>query len=125
MDASNLLSCYKSLPISGIFDSALKDRTAAVQQQASRTGDKLTKGAYLAESVGNNTRQLYSELEKLRTFAGAVNKHLDDSVAQLVQTNTQNSCIWRRRFEQGMQPALALIAQLSSRNEQPYESSPH
>jgi len=55
----------------------------------------------LAESVGNNT--LYSELEKLR-FAGAVNKHLDvDSVAQLVQTNTK-ARIWRRRFEQGMQP---------------------
>jgi len=51
-----------------------------VQQVAQELGIKLTQRSACAESVGNNTRQ--RELEKLRTFAGAVNKHLDvDSVA--------------------------------------------
>jgi len=62
-----------------------------VQQVAQELGIKLTqRSAYLvAESVGNNTRQLYSELENCFFVH---NKHLDvDSVAQLVQANTQNS----------------------------------
>lgn len=92
-----------------------------VQQVAQELGVKLTqRSAYLvAESVGNNTRQLYSELEKLRTFAGAVNKHLDvDSVAQLVQANTQNSLHLAAAIRAGdTAKALALVAQLSSRNE--------
>ena len=92
-----------------------------VQQVAQELGVKLTQGsAYLvAESVGNNTRQLYSELEKLRTFAGAVNKPLDvDSVAQLVQSNTQNSLHLAAAIRAGdTAKALALVAQLSKSNE--------
>jgi DNA polymerase-3 subunit delta len=92
-----------------------------VQQVAQELGVKLTQtSAYLvAESVGNNTRQLYSELEKLRTFAGAVNNHLDvDSVAQLVQANTQNSLHLAAAIRVGdAAKALALVAQLLSRNE--------
>ena len=92
-----------------------------VQQAALELDVKLTqKSAHLlAESVGNNTRQLYNELEKLRTFAGAVNKPLDvDTVASLVQANTQNSLHLAAAIRAGdAAKALALLAQLSSRNE--------
>ena len=92
-----------------------------VQQVAQELGVKLTQASahLVAESVGNNTRQLYSELEKLRTFAGAVNKHLDvDSVAQLVQANTQNSLHLAAAIRAGdTAKALALVAQLSKSNE--------
>lgn len=92
-----------------------------VQQVAQELGVKLTQASahLVAESVGNNTRQLYSELEKLRTFAGAVNKQLDvDSVAQLVQANTQNSLHLAAAIRAGdTAKALALVAQLSKSNE--------
>lgn len=92
-----------------------------VQQAAQELGVKLTqKSTYLvAESVGNNTRQLYSELEKLRTFAGAVNQPLDvDAVADLVQANTQNSLHLAAAIKTGnAAKALALVAELTSRNE--------
>lgn len=92
-----------------------------VQQVAQELGVKLTQASahLVAESVSNNTRQLYSELEKLRTFAGAVNKHLDvDSVAQLVQANTQNSLHLAAAIRAGdTAKALALVAQLSKSNE--------
>jgi len=56
---------------------------------------------------------------KIAYFAGAVNKHLDvDSVAQLVQANTQNSLHLAAAIRVGdAAKALALIAQLLSRNE--------
>jgi DNA polymerase-3 subunit delta len=92
-----------------------------VQQAALEVGVKLTqRSAYLvAESVGNNTRQLYSELEKLRTFAGAINQPLDvDAVADLVRANTQNSLQLAAAIQKGdATKALALVADLISRNE--------
>ena len=92
-----------------------------VQKAALEVGVKLTQSsAYLlAESVGNDTRQLYNELEKLRTFAGAVNKPLDvDAVANLVRANTQNSLQLATAIRAGnAAKALALVAELSSRNE--------
>ena len=92
-----------------------------VQKAALEVGVKLTQSsAYLlAESVGNDTRQLYNELEKLHTFAGAANKPLDvDVVADLVRANTQNSLQLAAAIRAGnAAKALALVAQLSSRNE--------
>lgn len=92
-----------------------------VQQAAQELGVKLTQSSadLLAESVGNNTRQLYSELEKLRTFAGAGNKPLDvDIVADLVRANTQNSLQLAAAIRAGdTATALALVAELISRNE--------
>jgi len=91
-----------------------------VQQAALELGVKLTQSsADLLASVGNNTRQLYSELEKLRTFAGADNKPLDvDVVADLVRANTQNSLQLAAAIRAGDTAiALALVAQLISRNE--------
>ena len=94
---------------------------ARVQQAALELGVKLThKSAnLLAESVGNNMRQLYSELEKLRTFAGAPNKPLDvDTVADLVRSNTQNSLQLAAAIQKGDgAKALALVEDLISRNE--------
>lgn len=92
-----------------------------VQQAAQELGVKLSqKSAYLvAESVGNNTRQLYSELEKLNTFAGGASKPLDvDAVASLVRANTQNSLHLAAAIKDGdAAKALAKATELINRNE--------
>ena len=92
-----------------------------VQQAAQELGVKLTQSSayFLAESVGNNTRQLYSELEKLRTFAVGINKPLDvDAVTLLVQANTQNSLQLAAAIRAGdTDSALSLVTELITRNE--------
>lgn len=92
-----------------------------VQQAAQEVGVKLTqKSAHLvAESVGNNTRQLYNELEKLRLYAGAASKPLDvDAVAELVRTTTQNSLQLAAAIKSGdTATALTKAAELINRNE--------
>lgn len=102
-----------------------------VQQAARRTGVTLTQEAteLLAASVGNDTRQLYSELEKLRLFAIADSTPqssasvrdapLDaQTVATLVTVTTHNSLQLAEAIRQGDAPqALALIADLLSHNE--------
>lgn len=92
-----------------------------VQQAAQELGVKLTQKSadLLAESVGNNTRQLYSELEKLHTFAGAANKPVDvDTVAQLVRANTQNSLQLAAAIRAGNTvSALGLVTELINHNE--------
>jgi DNA polymerase-3 subunit delta len=74
---------------------------------------------FVAESVGNDTRQLYSEMEKLRLYAGVNNQLLDvDVVAELVRGNTQNSLQLAAAIRSGdAGKALALVAQLINRNE--------
>jgi len=75
-----------------------------VQQVAQELGINSPKGAYLvAESVGNNTRQLYSELEKLRTLLVQLTNLDVDSVATGT-TNTQNSLHLAAAIRVGMQP---------------------
>ena len=92
-----------------------------VQQAAQELGVKLTQKSadLLAESVGNNTRQLYSELEKLHTFAGATNTPVDvDTVAQLVRANTQNSLQLAAAIKAGNTVrALGLVTELINHNE--------
>lgn len=66
----------------------------SVTQAAQTLGVNLTDSSVemLAESVGNDTRLLYNELEKLRLYAQGSNHALDtDAIAQLVQNTTQNS----------------------------------
>jgi len=55
----------QSLPMGIFLDSALKTEQLLQRVTSSRTGDKTHPKECLpwAESVGNNTRQLYSELE--------------------------------------------------------------
>ncbi len=92
-----------------------------VQQAAKEMGVKLTAGAVdlLAEGVGNNTRQLYSELEKLRLYAGKAKQPLDESaIATLVTTSTQNTLQLGTAIRQGqVAQALGLVTDLLRQNE--------
>ncbi|MBD2164883.1 DNA polymerase III subunit delta [Calothrix membranacea FACHB-236] len=66
----------------------------AVHQAAHSTGVKLTAKAMevIAESVGNDTRLLYNEMEKLRLYGAGSNQPLDvDTITKLVRNTTQNS----------------------------------
>ncbi|NES22404.1 MAG: DNA polymerase III subunit delta [Symploca sp. SIO3E6] len=84
-------------------------------------GVKLTSGAteLLAQSVGNQTRQLFNELEKLQIYAGDASTSLDESlVATLVVSNTQNSLQLAAAIRQGDgAKALELVADLINKNE--------
>ncbi|KGF73079.1 DNA polymerase III subunit delta [Neosynechococcus sphagnicola sy1] len=96
-----------------------------VRQVAQETGVKLTTAGaeLLAQAVGNNTRQLFCELEKLRLYSGEqrgqTTPPLDAAViASLVIVNTQSSlqlaaAIRQRQTAQ----ALELVIDLINRNE--------
>ncbi|MBP0022036.1 MAG: DNA polymerase III subunit delta [Cyanobacteria bacterium SBLK] len=73
----------------------------------------------LAESVGNNTRQLWNELDKLRLYGEKTKKPLDETViARLVAVNTQNSLQLAKAIREGNESkALGLVADLIHRNE--------
>ncbi len=92
-----------------------------VKQVAAEIGVKLTPNAIelLAESVGNNSRQLWNELEKLQLYGQQKNKPLDETIiATLVNANAQNSLQLAKAICQGNQAeALQLIDELLSRNE--------
>jgi DNA polymerase III subunit delta len=92
-----------------------------VQQVAQEIGVKLSPPAveYLIEAVGNNTRQLYSELEKIRLFAGEPKKPLSvDAIAPLVTASAQNSLKLLAAIRQGQtDKALELVADLMRQNE--------
>jgi DNA polymerase-3 subunit delta len=92
-----------------------------VRQVAQTVGVTLAPSSVelLAESVGNNSRQLYSELEKLRLYAGDRHQPLEaDVVASLVVANTQNSLQLAAAIRQGrVAEALELVAGLLSLNE--------
>ena len=68
--------------------------TAQVKETAQKQQLKLTPAAteLLTESVGNNTRQLWNEIEKLKIYWDERPEPLDETiVARLVLCNTQNS----------------------------------
>ena len=92
-----------------------------VQIVAKELGLKLTPDAVqlLAESVGNNTRQLYLELDKLQLLAGGEGQQIDRvMVASLVIANTQNSLQLAAAIRQGdVGTALHLITELINHNE--------
>ena len=92
-----------------------------VQSCSKKVGVKLTASAaaLLAESVGNDTRQLYNELEKLRLYVGDSAQPLDEgTVATLVTSNTQNSLQLAAAILQGNgAKALELVADLINKNE--------
>ena len=92
-----------------------------VQIVAKELGLKLTKDAVqlLAESVGNNTRQLYLELDKLQLLAGGVGQEIDRvMVSSLVVANTQNSLQLAAAIRQGdVGTSLHLITELINHNE--------
>jgi DNA polymerase III subunit delta len=92
-----------------------------VRQVAQTVGVKLTNGAIelLAEAVGNNSRQLYSELEKLRLYGGTGKEPINEAaVTNLVTAHTQNSLQLAAAIRQGdTARSLTLVADLFSRNE--------
>lgn len=94
-----------------------------VRQTAQAVGVKLTSDAVqlLVESVGNQSRQLYTELEKLRLYTGANSRPLDAAqIADLVTTSTQNSLQLAAAIRQGeTAKALSLVMDLLNRNEPP------
>lgn len=92
-----------------------------VQSMSQDVGVKLNIAAaeLLAESVGNNTRQLVNELEKLRLFAGDAKKPLDEAtVATLVTANSQNSLqLATAILHRDTATALELVQDLNNKNE--------
>jgi len=92
-----------------------------VKQVAQEVGVKLSPRAVtlLAESVGNDTRQLYTELEKLLLFSDAKDKTVDEkAVTSLVTATTQNSLQLAEAILQGdTGRAIALVSDLFNRNE--------
>jgi DNA polymerase III subunit delta len=97
------------------------DLVKRVRQVAAEVGVKLTQKAVdcLAESVGNNTRQLFGELEKLRLYAGDSTQPIEiETVERLVSVTTQNSLQLAEAIRKGdVGTALALVADLLDRNE--------
>ena len=97
-----------------------------IRQTATEMGVKLTPQAVelLSESVGNNTRQLWNELEKLSLFykkESGNKKVIDvDAVSALVIRNTQNSLQLAAAIrDRKIATALSLIDDLINRNEPP------
>ncbi|NHC37792.1 DNA polymerase III subunit delta [Scytonema millei] len=92
-----------------------------VRQAAQSLGVKLTPSAVeaIVESVGNDTRLLYNELEKLKLYAGENSPPIGENVvADLVKVNTQNSLKLAEAIRQGdTNKTLILIGQLIGRNE--------
>lgn len=100
-------------------------KTDLIAQQVRRTAQemevKLTNGAVqlLAESIGNNSRQLHTELEKLALYAGSANQPINEAaVSTLVTASTQTSLQLAASIRQGETgQALTLVADLLNRNE--------
>ncbi|MBE9192308.1 DNA polymerase III subunit delta [Gloeocapsopsis crepidinum LEGE 06123] len=92
-----------------------------VQQAAQELDMKLTAQStqMLVEAVGNNTRQMYNELEKLRTFKSSDTQPIDVvAVAALVSNTTHNSLHLAAAIKDGNSAkALELVTQLINQNE--------
>ena len=98
-----------------------KQLVQQVEKIAQEVGVKLTSSstALIAQSVGNNTRQLYNELTKLRLYAGDSQAPISiDIVNNLVQATSQTSLDLVKVIASGnTAQALTLVAQLLNRNE--------
>ncbi|WP_071191483.1 DNA polymerase III subunit delta [Trichormus sp. NMC-1] len=93
----------------------------AVNQAAQTVGVKLTPqtAELLAESVGNDTRLLYNEMEKLRLYIAGSNKPLDvKTVTALVRNTTQNTLQLSAAIRTGdTAKALGIVADLINASE--------
>ncbi|MBW4549850.1 MAG: DNA polymerase III subunit delta [Aphanocapsa sp. GSE-SYN-MK-11-07L] len=93
-----------------------------IRQAARQIGVKLTPDAVelLVNAVGNDTRQLHNELEKLRLYGGPSTGLTAQEVALLVTTSTQNSLQLAEAIRQAdTSRALNLVADLIQQNEAP------
>ena len=122
LKSTQLLQNYASFEeFSLISPWETKQLLQQVQKVAASVGVKLTQRSVelVVESVGNDTRQLYSEMEKLLLYARDNRQPLDvDVVAELVRGNNQNSLQLAAAIRSGdVSKALLLVAQLIDRNE--------
>ncbi|MBE9030948.1 DNA polymerase III subunit delta [filamentous cyanobacterium LEGE 11480] len=100
-------------------------KTDLLHRQAEKIAEtyhiQLTAAAfdYLVEAVGNNTRQLHNELEKISLFADGNSQSLDvGTIAPLITTSTQSALQLSSTIRQGNTPvALELVADLLRQNE--------
>lgn len=94
-----------------------------VREFSQTLGVKLTPAAIqlLAESVGNDTRQLWNELEKLAIYGEQQVKSLDvEAITALVNANNQSSLQLAAAIRQGKTAqALSLVSDLLAGNEPP------
>lgn len=94
-----------------------------IEQTAERLGLTLTQDAteLLTEAVGNQTRQLRLELEKLSLFWSDRDGPIDaPAVSQLVTVSTQSSLQLAAALREGKTDrALSLLSDLLNRNEAP------
>jgi DNA polymerase III subunit delta len=92
-----------------------------VRQVAQELEVKLSASAtqLLAEALGNDTRQIYNEIEKLRLYHGDSKQLIgEEAIATLVTATAQNSLQLAAAIRQGdTSTALGLVADLFSRNE--------
>lgn len=92
-----------------------------VRKIAQELGVKLTSDSaeFLAEAVGNNTRQLYSDLEKIRLLGSESSQPLSvDAIAPLITASTQNSLQLVAAILEGKTDrALELVTELLRQNE--------
>lgn len=94
-----------------------------VRDVAGVLGVKLDRGAvdYMVEAVGNNTRQLHSELEKIRLYAaslGTIGPLSSVTIAPLVTATSQNTLKLFAAIRQGKTAeALDMLADLVRQNE--------
>jgi DNA polymerase-3 subunit delta len=100
-----------------------EELTQQVQKLAQKMELKLTPGALtlLAESIGNNTRQLWSELEKLKLYRGNNSNPLTEKeVISLINPTAQNSLQLAQAIRDGdTGKALNLLTELINHNEHP------
>jgi DNA polymerase III subunit delta len=93
----------------------------AVNQAAQSCGVKLTPktAELIAESVGNDTRLLYNEMEKLRLYSAGSNQALDVAIiTKLIRNTTQNSLQLAAAIRTGDTPkALATLNDLINASE--------
>lgn len=95
--------------------------SAQVRQVAQELGVKLDRTAVeaLTEAVGNNTRQLYSELEKIRLFSSDAPQPLTAAtIAPLITATSQSTLKLFAAIRQGKTPdALEMLGDLMRQNE--------
>jgi DNA polymerase III subunit delta len=94
---------------------------AQVREVAQELGVKLDRSAVeaLVEAVGNNTRQLYSELEKIRLFAPNADQPLTaTAIAPLITATSQSTLKLFAAIRQGKtSEALEMLGELIQQNE--------
>lgn len=122
LGSTKLLRQHAEVKEFGLIPPWKTDLIAERVKQVARTiGLKLTPEAIalLVESVGNNTRRLWNELEKLKIYWGDRQQALGkNTVAELVLCNTQNSLQLAAAIRDGnAERALGLVKDLLDRNE--------